>query len=47
MMELRAGMSVAESCRKHGIGDATVQSWRRCFGVMEVSEAKRLNALEE
>ena len=40
-------MSAAELCRKHGISDATFYKWRSKFNGMEVSEAKRLKALEE
>ena len=41
------GVSVADLCRKHGVSDATVYKWKARFGGMEVSEAKRLKALEE
>ena len=34
-------------CRKHGISDATFYKWKAKFGGMEVSEAKRLKALED
>jgi putative transposase len=38
---------VAEVCRKHGISDATFYTWRSKYGGLEVSDAKRLKALEE
>jgi putative transposase len=47
LKEHQAGLSAAELCRKHGISDATFYKWRSRFGGMEVSEAKRLRALEE
>ncbi len=47
MKEHQAGMTAAELFRKHGISDATFYKWRSKFGGMEVSEAKRLKALEE
>ena len=47
LKEHQAGMSAAELCRKHGISDATFYKWRSKFGGMEVSEAKRLKALED
>ncbi|MGH3337560.1 MAG: transposase, partial [Propionibacteriaceae bacterium] len=36
-----------EVCRRHGITDTTFQRWRRKYGGLQVSEAKRLKALEE
>ena len=47
LKEHQAGMSASELCRKHGISDATFSTWRSKYGGMEVSEAKRLKALEE
>ena len=38
---------MAELCRKHGISDATFYTWRKRYGGMEVSDAKRLKALED
>ncbi|EYD76785.1 Mobile element protein [Rubellimicrobium mesophilum DSM 19309] len=34
-------------CRRHGISSATFYAWKAKFGGMEVSEAKRLKALED
>ena len=34
-------------CRKHGISDATFYKWKARYGGLEVSEAKRLRALED
>ena len=42
----RAGLPVTELCRKH-ISDATFYNWRSRYGGMEISDAKRLKALEE
>ena len=47
LKEHQAGLSATELCRKHGISDATFYKWRSKYGGMEVSEAKRLKALEE
>jgi putative transposase len=47
LKEHRAGLGVAELCRKHGISDATFYKWRAKFGGMEVSDAKRLRRLED
>ena len=47
LKEHQAGLSAAELCRKHGISDATFYKWRSKYGGMEVSEARRLKALED
>jgi putative transposase len=46
LKEHQAGIAVAELCRKHGISDATFYTWRSKYGGMEVSDARRLKALE-
>jgi putative transposase len=40
-------LKVAEICRKHGITEQTYYRWRRAYGGLQVSEAKRLRALED
>jgi putative transposase len=47
LKEHQAGVSAAELCRKHGISDATFYKWRSQYGGMEVSQARKLKALEE
>ena len=47
LKEHQAGLPVADLCRKHAISDATFYNWRSRYGGMEVSDAKRLKALEE
>lgn len=47
LKEHEAGVSVADLCRKHGVSDATVYKWKAKYGGMDVSEAKRLKALED
>ncbi len=47
LKEQQAGVPVAEICRKHGISDATFYTWRSRFGGMEVSDARRLKALDD
>ena len=42
-----AGMAGKEVCRQHGVTEATYYRWKKKFGGMEVSEAKRLRQLEE
>ena len=43
----QAGLGAKELCRKHGISDATFYNWRSRYGGMEVSDARRLKALED
>jgi putative transposase len=47
LKEHAAGLSVSDVCRKHGVSDATFYKWRSRYGGMEVSDARRLKALEE
>ena len=47
LKEHQAGLSATELCRKYGVSDATFYKWRSKYGGMDVSEAKRLKALEE
>jgi putative transposase len=47
LREQEAGASTAEVCRKHGISDATFYKWKARYGGLEVSEARRLRALED
>ena len=47
LQEAESGISVKELCRKHGMSDATFYNWRRKYGGMNVSDAKRLKSLEE
>ena len=42
-----AGSPTAEVCRRHGISQPTFYSWKSKFGGLEVSEAKRLKALDD
>jgi putative transposase len=47
LREQEAGMTTAEVCRKHGISSATFFKWKSRFGGMNVSDARRLKALED
>ncbi|TIL87773.1 MAG: IS3 family transposase [Mesorhizobium sp.] len=47
LKEHEAGVSVADLCRKHGVSDASIYNWKARFGGMDVSEARRLKALED
>jgi len=47
LREHEAGLKTAELCRKHGISEATFYNWKAKFGGLDVSEARRLKALED
>jgi len=47
LKEHEAGLSAAEICRKYGVSDATFYKWRSRFGGMDVSDARKLKALED
>lgn len=47
LKEHEAGIPIAELCRKHGVSSASIYKWKAKYGGMDVSEAKRLKALEE
>ena len=47
LKEHHAGLSAGELCRKHGISDATFYKWRSKYGGMDVSDARKLKAVED
>ena len=47
LREHEAGAKAADLARKHGVSEATLYNWKAKYGGLEVSEAKRLKALEE
>jgi putative transposase len=47
LKEAEAGVAVKDLARRHGVSEATISRWKSKFGGMDVSEAKRLRALEE
>jgi putative transposase len=47
LKQAEAGASVQELIRKHGITATTFYRWKRKYGGMGVSEAKRLKKLED
>jgi len=46
LKEHQAGATAADLCRKHGVSDATFYKWRSKYGGMELSDAKKLKAIE-
>jgi len=47
LKEQEAGLATAEVCRKHGVSPASFYKWKAKFGGLDVSDAKRLKALED
>ena len=47
LKESEAGAATPELCRRHGVSSATFYKWKSKFGGMEVSDAKKMRALEE
>ena len=47
LREQEAGVPTAEVCRKHGVSSATFYKWKAKYGGLDVSDAKRLKALED
>src|ERR1700745_2159039 len=47
LREQEAGAATADVCRKHGISSATFYKWKAKYGGLDVSDAKRLKALED
>ena len=47
LKEHEAGMKTGDLARKHGISEATLYNWKAKYGGMEVSDARKLRALED
>jgi putative transposase len=47
LREQEAGAKVADLARKYAVSEATLYNWKAKYGGMDVSEAKRLKALED
>ena len=46
LKEQESGQATAEVCRRYGISPGTFYKWKAKFGGMEVSDARKLKALE-
>lgn len=46
LKEVDGGAEVRDVCRRLGVSEQSFYRWRRKFGGLEVSEAKRLRELE-
>lgn len=47
LKEADAGAQIAELCRRHGITETTFYRWRRKYGGLDGTEARRLKQLED
>lgn len=46
LKEHQTGLGAKGLCRKHGVSDAAYYKWRSTYGVIEMSDAKKLNSLK-
>lgn len=47
LKEAEAGAKTGDVCRRLGVSEQTFYRWKAKFGGLEVSDAKRLRALED
>ena len=47
LKEAEAGAKTADLARRHGVSEATIYNWKAKYGGLEVSDARRLKALED
>ena len=47
LKEAEAGSKTADLARRYGVSEATIYKWKSKYGGLEVSEARRLKALED
>ena len=47
LREADAGLPIKDLCRKHGFSEPSYYAWKAKFGGMDVSDARKLRALEE
>jgi putative transposase len=46
LREADSGKTIQEVCREHNISEVSFHRWKRQFGQMDISEARRLKELE-
>jgi putative transposase len=47
LKEQETGAQTGDLCRRHGISEQTFYTWKKKYGGMDVSEARRLKQLED
>lgn len=47
LQEVEAGTAVTEICRRIGVSTETFYRWRKKFGGLQVSDARRLRQLDD
>jgi putative transposase len=47
LKEAEAGVPTKDLCRKHGISEQSFYRWKNKYGGMDVSDARKLRALED
>lgn len=47
LKEAQAGVPIPELSRKHGVSDVTLYKWKAKYAGLEVSDLRRMKALEE
>lgn len=47
LKEADAGAQIAELCRRHGVTETTFYRWRKKYGGLDGTEARRLKQLED
>ena len=47
MLKEAESMSIGDASRKYGVSEWSLYRWRKKFGDMDISDAKRLRALEK
>lgn len=46
LKEVESGVKTSEICRKHNVSDATIYKWKAKYAGMEISDVKKMKALE-
>ena len=47
LKQQESGVATADVCREHGISSTTFYKWKAKFGGLEVSDVRKLKALED